>query len=302
MRWNVIVVAIAILVAGRSATASAKSSDIAPLANAAQIVQDMRSTIPDSVVDRAHCVAVIPKLKKAAFIVGGEHGSGVMSCRTGDTWGAPVFLKLTKGSFGLQAGISEVALVLLVMNEHGAEKLLSNGVSLGAGASIAAGPVGRQGEVATDASMTAEILSYSRAKGVFAGIDLSGGSLRPDGDANRHLYGKRPDLKAILASRPPAEASAFIAALPSPLPVTASTAAPEPPASLRIEELPKPERLAEAVAEPPVPTGTTGVSSAPRHRHARMPRTASPLALYELISGLAFAGAVGVRCLRKRIG
>jgi lipid-binding SYLF domain-containing protein len=297
---GVIVVAVVALVSTGSTSATAKSSKEAPLTSAAQVVQEMRTTIPEGVIDRAHCVVVIPALKKAAFLVGGEHGSGVMSCRTADTWSAPVFLKLTKGSFGFQAGVSEVALVLLVMNEQGAEKLLNNKVSFGAGASIAAGPVGRQGEVATDASMTAEILSYSRAKGVFAGVDLSGGSLRPDDAANSHHYGKGADPKTILASRPPAGAAALIAALPSPPRATAS-ASPTEPAPRRIEEVPQPERRTEA-AEPAMPTGTTGVSSEHAHRRPHMPRTASPLALYELISGLALAGAVGVRCLRKRIG
>jgi lipid-binding SYLF domain-containing protein len=255
-------------------------SSTSPLIDAPQVLQDMRTNIPDSVIDRAHCIAVIPKLTKAAFLVGGEHGRGVMSCRTASGWSAPVFLELTKGSFGFQAGVSEVSLVLLVMNEGGAQKLLSNEVNLGADASVAAGPVGRQGAVATDASMSAEILSYSHAKGLFAGIDLSGGALRPDRDANRKLYGESADPRTILASRPPAEAQAFIAALPGPSRTTAST----------------------ATTQPARPTGTTGMSPAPAHRRApRMPQTASPLALYELASGLAFAGAIGVRYLRRRL-
>jgi lipid-binding SYLF domain-containing protein len=112
-----------------------------------------------------------------------------MSCRQGATWTAPVFMDLTKGSVGLQAGVQSTELILLIMNRKGLDKLLSNKVTLGADASIAAGPVGRTASAATDAQMTAEMLSYSRSKGIFAGIDLSGGSLRPDKDANARAYG-----------------------------------------------------------------------------------------------------------------
>ena len=272
------VVAIAALLLGGSASALAVSSD-SSLNDAAQVISDMRTNIPDNVIDRAQCIAVFPNLKKAAFIVGGEHGNGVMSCRTATAWSAPLFMEITKGSFGFQAGVSEISLVLLVMNQGGEQKLLSNKVNLGADASIAAGPVGRQGAVATDASMTAEILSYSHAKGVFAGIDLSGGSLRPDSDANRKLYGAGADPRTILASSPPAEAQAFIAALPGPTRTATAT-----------------------MTQPATPTGTTGVSGQPAPKPApRMPQTASPLALYELASCLALAGAVGARYLRKWI-
>ena len=272
------VVAIAALLLGGSASALAVSSD-SSLNDAAQVISDMRTNIPDNVIDRAQCIAVFPNLKKAAFIVGGEHGNGVMSCRTATAWSAPLFMEITKGSFGFQAGVSEISLVLLVMNQGGEQKLLSNKVNLGADASIAAGPVGRQGAVATDASMTAEILSYSHAKGVFAGIDLSGGSLRADSDANRKLYGAGADPRTILTSSPPAEAQAFIAALPGPTRTASAT-----------------------TTQPATPTGTTGVSGQPAPKPApRMPQTASPLALYELVSCLALAGAVGARYLRKWI-
>jgi lipid-binding SYLF domain-containing protein len=159
---------------------------------------------------------VIPDLKKAAFIFGGEYGKGVMSCRSADRWSPPVFMQLAKGSWGFQAGAEEVDVVLLVMNEQGVQKLLQNKVSLGADASIAAGPLGRQGSVGTDAALTAEILSYSRAKGLFAGINLSGGVLRPDEDANTATYGKGASPKTILASREisaPTQAAAFLKAL-----------------------------------------------------------------------------------------
>jgi lipid-binding SYLF domain-containing protein len=159
---------------------------------------------------------VIPNLKKAAFILGGEYGKGVMSCRTGDAWSAPMFIQLAKGSWGFQMGAEEIDVVLLVMNEEGVQKLLDNKITRGADASVAAGPVGRQGQVDTDAALTAEIVSYSRARGLFAGIDLSGGILRPDTDANTEVYGTGATARTILASREisaPTEAHGFLAAL-----------------------------------------------------------------------------------------
>src|SRR4030095_13445389 len=134
--------------------------------------------------DRARCVIVIPDLKKAAFVFGGEYGKGAMSCRAGEAWSAPLFMQLAKGSWGFQAGAEEADLVLLVMNEGGVQKLLSNKVNLGADASVACGPVGRKAGASTDAALTTEILSYSRSRGLFAGINLSGGMLRPDEDTN----------------------------------------------------------------------------------------------------------------------
>ena len=177
--------AMAVLAVTANANAAEiKPSEVSRLAKAAQVLRETRTTIPQEYWNRARCVAVIPDLKKAAFIVGGEFGKGVMSCRAGETWSAPVFLELAKGSWGFQAGAEEVDVVMLVMNESGVQKLLKNKVALGADASIAAGPVGRQGQIATDPTLSAEILAYSRAKGLFAGINLSGGIVRPDEDAN----------------------------------------------------------------------------------------------------------------------
>jgi len=191
-------------------------SQTARLAAAAGIVQNIESGIPANYWSKARCVAVIPDLKKAAFIVGGEYGRGVMSCRTGDAWSAPMFIQLAKGSWGFQMGAEEIDVVLLVMNEEGVQKLLDNKITLGADASVAAGPVGRREQVDTDAALTAEIVSYSSARGLFAGIDLSGGVLRPDTDANTEVYGTRATSRTILASREisaPTEAHAFLAAL-----------------------------------------------------------------------------------------
>jgi len=155
-------------------------------------------------------------MKKAAFVFGGEYGSGVMSCRTKD-WSAPVFMQLKKGSWGLQIGAEETDLVLLVMNRRGIEKLLEDKVSLGADASVAAGPVGRTGAAATDAQMSAEMLSYSRSQGVFAGIDLSGGVLHPDKEADARAYGSAITARdVVMGTRhvaAPVAAEPFVKAL-----------------------------------------------------------------------------------------
>src|SRR5438094_8564199 len=208
--------AMAVVATVSSAAGAISAAGALRLANAANVVQAIRPTIPDDLWTRTRCAAVIPDVKKAAFIVGGEYGKGVMSCRNGESWGAPVFMQLAKGSWGFQAGAEQVDLVLLVMNESGVQKLLRNKVTLGADASVAAGPLGAAGTVGTDAALTAEILAYSRAKGLFAGINLSGGVLRPDEDANRNAYGPGAAPRTILASREisaPPEAQRFLTAL-----------------------------------------------------------------------------------------
>ena len=171
--------------------------------------------VPQELWDRATCVIVIPSVKKAAFVFGGEYGKGLMSCRKGTAWSAPVFMQLQKGSWGLQIGAQSIDLILLVNNERGMKKLLGNKVTLGAEASVAAGPVGRDARAATDAQMNAEILSYSRAQGLFAGINLSGGVLKPDRDDNQELYGKKVTPTLILTgdTAPPAATAGFMKAL-----------------------------------------------------------------------------------------
>jgi lipid-binding SYLF domain-containing protein len=154
-----------------------------------ELRQSPDKTIPEELWKRAECVVVLPSVKKGALIVGGEYGSGVMSCRRSKTWSNPVFMQLAKGSVGLQIGGQQTDLVLLVMNRRGLDKLLEDKVSLGADASLAAGPVGRSASAATDAQLHAEILSYSHSSGLLAGIDLSGGVLRADKDADTRAYG-----------------------------------------------------------------------------------------------------------------
>jgi lipid-binding SYLF domain-containing protein len=244
--------AAAVVMVARVAGADISAGEAARLANSGRVVQEIRDEIPEEYWNRARCVAVIPDLKKAAFVVGGEYGKGVMSCRAGDNWSAPVFMQLAKGSWGFQIGAEQVDLVLLVMNEQGVQKLLTNKVSLGVDASGAAGPVGRHGSASTDAQMTAEILSYSRAKGLFAGIDVSGGVLRPDEDSNTNAYGRGASPRTILASREmsaPTQAAAFLAALG---PSTPAAASGRPSAAEPIAK-----QGTEARSTPPAPRSTT---------------------------------------------
>jgi lipid-binding SYLF domain-containing protein len=176
--------------------------------------------IPQELLDKARCVIVMPSVLKAAFVVGGSYGRGTMVCRTGNDfsgpWGAPAMYALEGGSIGLQIGGEATDLVLLVMNDRGADSLLHSKVKLGADASVAAGPVGRTAAADTDAYMRSEILSYSRARGVFAGISLEGSTLRPDNDANRNLYGRSVTAAQIIKEsevQAPAVANDLIAQL-----------------------------------------------------------------------------------------
>ena len=214
-------IALTLLLAGGSTAAAAPSkTEMARIADAASVIREMRSAsdgIPENIWDRARCVAVMPGVKKAAFVFGGEFGKGVVSCRTAHGWSAPVFLTLEKGSFGAQIGAESSDIVLLVMNERGIERLLQDKVPLGADASLAAGPVGRSGTAATDAQLTAEMLSYSHARGLFAGIDLSGGVLRPDRNASEIFYGRAVSDRDMLLGREgrtmPSAARPLVAAL-----------------------------------------------------------------------------------------
>jgi lipid-binding SYLF domain-containing protein len=185
-----------------SAFAALRGNETKRLGDAAAVLSELRGTpdsgIPEDLWKKAQCVLVLPSLKKAAFVFGGEAGSGVMSCRGAKGWSAPVFMHLAKGSFGLQIGAEQVDLVLLVMNRRGADKLLQDKVSLGTDASLTAGPVGRTASAATDAQMNAEILSYSRSQGLFAGIDLSGGTLQPDTEADVRAYGSGVTVREIV--------------------------------------------------------------------------------------------------------
>jgi SH3 domain-containing YSC84-like protein 1 len=173
------------------------------------------SGIPSDLIRKAECIVVVPSLKSGAFIVGAEYGRGFASCRTGTGWSAPAAVRIEGGSVGFQIGGSESEVVMLVMNKKGVDRLLSTQFTLGGDATIAAGPVGRNAQAKTDAAMTAEILSYSRSRGLFAGVALEGGTLREDDSANKDLYGREMSNRAILTGSAPAPegAVAFIGAI-----------------------------------------------------------------------------------------
>jgi SH3 domain-containing YSC84-like protein 1 len=188
-----------------SAQADDKAKDEGRMENAGVVMKeilDIPDDIPQDLLDRADCVIVMPSVLKAAFGVGGSYGRGVMTCRSGDNfrgpWSAPTMMALEGASFGFQLGGQATDFVLLVMNDRGASSILSSKVKLGADASAAAGPKGRDVEADTDVTMRAEVLTYSRSRGLFAGISLEGSTLRPDNDANERIYGRKINAKDII--------------------------------------------------------------------------------------------------------
>lgn len=223
MRRLIYLLALAVVAPAPATAANLTSNAAERVADAATVLREIHAVpdkdIPQDLWDKASCVIVIPSLKKAAFIVGGEYGKGLMSCRKNGTWSAPLFMEMEKGSWGFQIGAESVDLVLLVMNDTGVNKLLNNKVSLGADASVAGGPVGRTAHASTDGQLKAEILSYSRAQGLFAGVDVSGGVLKPDTDDNRDLYGKNYSAHDVVMGgsvKSPAETHVFMDALKRP--------------------------------------------------------------------------------------
>ena len=165
-------------------------------------IMDIPDDIPQDLIDKAECIIVYPSVIKAAFVIGASYGRGAMTCRTGEhytgPWSAPTMMALEGGSFGLQLGGQATDFVLLVMNPRGARAILKSKVKLGADASAAAGPKGRTADASTDATLRAEVLSYSRARGLFAGLSLEGSTVRPDNGANEHIYGKKVDADEII--------------------------------------------------------------------------------------------------------
>ena len=176
--------------------------------SAAQVLDDIMSTpdkgIPEDVLSNAKCIAVIPSMIKGGFVIGGRYGKGLATCHTKTGWSAPAPITIAGGSWGLQFGGEAVDLVMLVMNEKGMQSLLNSKFKLGADASVAAGPVGRHAEGDTDWKMRAEVLTYSRARGIFAGITLNGAVIKQDKDDTRLLYGKAVPFNSILSSKVPA--------------------------------------------------------------------------------------------------
>jgi lipid-binding SYLF domain-containing protein len=199
----------------------AQSENVKRLDEAATVLQEVMDitdkAIPQSLLDKSQCIVVVPGLKKGAFIFGAKFGRGFLSCRKsgGAGWSGPGAVRVEGGSFGLQIGGSETDVIMLVMNQRGVERLLASKFTLGGDASVAAGPVGRTATAETDAMMTAEILTWSRARGVFAGVSLQGATLRQDLDVNKEIYGRTLQNKEIVVNGPavPATASRLIGLL-----------------------------------------------------------------------------------------
>jgi lipid-binding SYLF domain-containing protein len=189
------------------------------LDTSAHVLNEIMATpdkaIPDGIMHDAKCIAVIPSMVKIAFGVGGNHGKGVATCRTADGWSAPAPITITGGSWGLQIGGQAVDLVMVVMTDQGMEHLLSSHFKLGADASAAAGPVGRDATAGTDIKMRAEVLTYSRTRGIFAGIDLSGAAISQDKDETQILFGRMVPFQDILHGKiaPPEGSAPFLAAV-----------------------------------------------------------------------------------------
>lgn len=190
------------------------------LDKAAAVLHEVMSApdkgIPEEVVDHAKCIAVVPHMIKGGFVFGAEGGRGVVTCRTSDHgWSAPAFFAITGGSWGLQIGVEGIDLIMVIQNDHGMQHMLQNKFQIGADASAAAGPVGRHASADTDWKMNAEILTYSRAKGIFAGLTLNGADVRADEDSMKTVYGPDATFRSVLSGSvpPPPQAHAFLSAV-----------------------------------------------------------------------------------------
>jgi SH3 domain-containing YSC84-like protein 1 len=215
MLKHFVIVSILALTIAPVATASDRDDAVNRTRRAAEVFQEIMQApdggMPHDLLQRAKCIAIIPGDKKAAFVVGGNYGRGVVSCRTAERgWSAPLFLGIEGGSVGFQIGGSSTDLVLLFMNDHALHSLLSDHFKLGADASVAAGPVGRNATAATDAKLNAEILSYSRSKGAFAGVSLNGSVVKADKSADEAVYGPNVDRHDILSGKARDTASAHV--------------------------------------------------------------------------------------------
>jgi lipid-binding SYLF domain-containing protein len=196
---------------------SAREDATDRLDNATKVMHEIMGApdngIPEEVLEHARCVAVVPHMMKGGFIFGGKGGKGVATCRTANGWSAPAFITISGGNWGLQIGVEAVDLVMIIQNEKGMQRLLSSNFHVGGDASAAAGPVGRHAEAGTDWKMDTEILTYSRAKGVFAGLTLEGASIRQDDDSRHAMYGRKVTTRALLLGKvaAPAAAQPFLA-------------------------------------------------------------------------------------------
>jgi len=207
-KWTVMLAGLLAFSTLAAAKPASEKDERERLENSGKVMQEILNVpddIPQDLLDKARCVVVLPSVLKAAFVVGGSYGRGVMVCRTGNNfsgpWGAPAMYALEGGSFGFQIGGEATDFVILIMNDRGMDSLLHSKVKLGGDASVAAGPKGRSASAESDATLRAEMLSYSRARGAFAGVSLEGTTLRPDKDANERLYGKGVSAAAIVMEK-----------------------------------------------------------------------------------------------------
>jgi lipid-binding SYLF domain-containing protein len=198
---------------------SGREDSVARLQSSVEVLHAVMATpdkgIPEEVLSNAKCILVVPNLVKGGFVFGGKHGRGVATCRTGEGWSAPAFVSVGGGSWGLQIGVEEVDLVMLVMNTQGLQHLLSSKFELTGEGSVAAGPVGRHASAGTDWKMNTEMLTYSRSKGIFAGLTLEGAVVEQDNDSTRAIYGKHMMFRRILSGQAatPRSADAFMKAV-----------------------------------------------------------------------------------------
>jgi SH3 domain-containing YSC84-like protein 1 len=199
---NKILIALVVLLSTTVALAGDRADDIDRLQSSATVIKEIMSApdsgVPDEVIDSSKCIAVIPSMLKAAFGVGGAYGKGVASCRTGKGWSAPAFFSIKGGSFGFQIGGQAADIVMLIMNDEGMNNLLQSKFKLGADASVAAGPVGRHADASTDWKMRAQVLTYSRTRGIFAGISINGAVITEHKEDTRDFYGRMVPFRTIL--------------------------------------------------------------------------------------------------------
>ena len=224
-----------------------------------EIMASSDTALPQELLKKAHCVALIPGVKKIGFGFGGKYGKGVLSCRVDDgrgegstAWSGPSTVRIEGGSFGLQIGASSTDVILLLMNESGWKKLLSSKFTLGADAGVAAGPVGRTAQAQTDAQMSAKILSYSRSRGLFAGVSLEGSTLRPDNEANEQIYGREVSPIQIVTGQTPTPE--IVASLPANLAKYS-----------RMEDDEQPKKVATALSRRPPADGVIKITSEPAY-------------------------------------
>jgi len=269
---------------GLAETAAGRAESAATVLN--EIMATPDKGIPAEILGSAKCVAVVPSMLNGGFIVGARHGRGMATCRTQNGWSAPAPLTTTGGSFGLQIGGQAIDVIMVIMNDRGMTALLSSKFKLGADASVAAGPVGRQAEGSTDWKMRAEVLTYSRARGLFAGISFNGAAIHQDEDATRELYGRMVDFKSILTGAVPTPQAGepFVAAVrkavgsdtaPSSTPSHSTGPVNPPPAAT---PAPTPTAEPSPATEPApaaTPTPTPPSTTEARLQHARF----SPAAL-----------------------